>query len=256
MPRKVKCNHAVKCKPLGVGPCKASIDGLKKPRGVTAVCPYCKEKRCALHCGCGRQGLTRAQAKAKLEARSGNTARKRATKQALGRQAQTRVVLPVKEKEEPKVLGAGALWDDALPEVAAAKKSVFVASMLYDNSKLQTKLVAALARGVKVVLLVDKVSLETSKKSAERLKTLKEKGGKVYLASGKSYQEVFGVAGRRGNYHCKTLVVDAAVTYLGSLNLTNNSLVNGELAAKIPGVAFAAAVYKQAWDEAKGFESF
>jgi len=256
MPRKEKCNHAVKCKPLVGGPCKASIDGLKKPRGVKGICPYCIEQRCALHCGCGRQGLTRAQAKAKLEACSVKTARKRATKHALGRQAQTRVVLPVKEKEEAKVLGAGAFWDDALTEVAAAKKSVFVASLVYDNSKLQTKLVAALARGVKVVLLVDKVSLEASKKSGDRLKTLKEKGGKVHLASGKSYQEVFGVAGHRGNYHCKALVVDAAVTYLGSLNFTNNSQVNGELAAKIPGVAFAAAAYKQAWLEAKGVESF
>ena len=40
---------------------------------------------------------------------------------------------------------------------------------------------------------------------------LKEQGAKVYLASGRSYKRVYGVAGHPGSYHAKVLVVDDVV---------------------------------------------
>ena len=40
---------------------------------------------------------------------------------------------------------------------------------------------------------------------------LKEQGAKVYLASGRSYKRVFGVAGHPGGCHAKALVIDDVV---------------------------------------------
>ena len=119
-------------------------------------------------------------------------------------------------------------------------------------------MLAARARGVKVEVLVDRKSLQegTAPRSEERLKALKEKGAKVYLANGKSYKRVFGVEGRPGNYHCKFLVVDGVVSYVGGGNHTNNSLVNGELALRVAGGAVATEVYNQAWAEAQRVEAY
>jgi phosphatidylserine/phosphatidylglycerophosphate/cardiolipin synthase-like enzyme len=156
---------------------------------------------------------------------------------------------------EQTLLGAAAFWDTALEVVAAAKKKVFVASFVYDNSKLQTKLLAALTRGVKVEILVDRVNLSGAggaPKAEQRLKKLKEKGAKVYLASGKPYKQVFGREGRPGVYHVKAVVVDGAVSLTGSSNSTNSSQVNGEMVVKVTGSAEAAAdAYAVAWAEAQ-----
>jgi phosphatidylserine/phosphatidylglycerophosphate/cardiolipin synthase-like enzyme len=172
------------------------------------------------------------------------------------------VVLPLREAQQPtfpvKVLGASAFWASVLEEVAVAKKTVFLGSYLYDNNKLQTKLLAALARGVKVEVLVDKVCLqsEVAPRAKTRLEKLKEAGGKIYLGSGRSYKRVFGIEGRPGAYHAKVVLVDSVVAFVGSPNHTNNSLVNGELALRITGATVAQDVYNQAWAEAQRVEPF
>ena len=92
-------------------------------------------------------------------------------------------MLPLREVQPPelplKVLGGAAFWVSALQEVAAARKSVFVTSLVYDNTELQRKLGKALERKVKVTVLVDRVSLGDKPRSQERLQALKKKGAKV-----------------------------------------------------------------------------
>ena len=65
------------------------------------------------------------------------------------------VVLPLAQSVEEAgplvdVLGATAYWDSVSREVAAAKSTVFLGSFCYDNSRLQTQLLAARGRGVAV----------------------------------------------------------------------------------------------------------
>lgn len=150
-----------------------------------------------------------------------------------------------------QVLGASEFWDNALKEVAATRKTVFLASMLYDNSRLQTQLVAARNRGVEVEILVDRASLQQGGWADKRLGKLKKLGAKVFLASGKPYREVFGVTGLPGTYHVKALCLDGIVAFVGSPNHTNNSLVNGEVAWKARGEVVAAQTYDKAWAEAR-----
>ena len=188
-----------------------------------------------------------------------------ATKVAKAKQDEARnsVALPlVQAREEPRplveVLGATAYWDSALKEVAAAKSTVFVASYCYDNPRLQTQLLTARRRGVKVEVLLDRKAFHSSlaPRAAERVRKLKEKGAKVYLASGRSYRVVFGRDGQPGNYHAKALVVDGLVAFVGSANATDNSCVNGELALKVSGKAVSKEVYDKAWKEALRVEAF
>lgn len=186
-------------------------------------------------------------------------AARRATAAAAAQRTQPPVrsapVLPLRQALQPSLavefLGAADFWDTALKEVAAAKKTVFVASLVYDNSKLQTKLLAVLARGVTVEVLVDRVSLGGAPWAEGRLKKLKENGAKVSLASGKPYQQVFGRKGQPGVYHAKVVVVDRAVALVGSCNSTNSSLVNGEVVVKVTGAEAAAQAYAKAWAEAQ-----
>ena len=156
------------------------------------------------------------------------------------------------------VYGAHEFWESALCAVATAKKTVFCTGLVYDNPKLQAKLLASRARGVSVEVLVDKLSFQegTAKYARRRLETLKDKGARVYLCSGKSYKSVFGVACQPGNYHAKVLVVDGEVAFAGSSNPTANSLVNGEVVLKVAGSATVATkVVKTAWAEAKRVEA-
>ena len=168
----------------------------------------------------------------------------------------------VQGREEPRslveVLGASAFWDSALKEVAAAKSTVFLGSYCYDNSRLQTQLLAARGRGVKVEVLLDRKAFQSrlAPRAVARLDKLKEKGAKVYLASGRSYRVVFGRDGQPGNYHAKVLVVDSLVAFVGSANATNNSCVNGELALKVSGKVVAKDVYDKAWTEALRVETY
>lgn len=264
MPRKTTGNHAAQCKPVGEELCKRSLDGKKKPIRVTRPCPKCGEWRCLLHCGCKRRGVSRRVAKVrtrpavKLKAE----AQVLKLKEAAQVKVKTAVVLPLLQQAQPgpsvTVLGASAFWGSALKEVAAAKTTVFLGSLCYDNSRLQTQLVAALGRGLKVELLLDRATLRSglAPKAVERLDKLKEKGAKVYLGSGKSYKRVFGREGHPGNYHAKVLVVDSVVAFVGSPNMTNNSLVNGEVAVRLGGGAVAKDVYKQAWAEAQRVDSY
>ena len=261
MPRKLKGNHAVQCKPLGGGLCKESRDGKKKPVGVPRACPKCREMRCRMHCGCARRGVSRAVKKEKVP-------QSRATQVVKAKQDEGRssVVLPVVQRleeprsvvEPPEVLGATAFWDSALKEVAAAKSTVFVGSLCYDNSRLQTQLLAARRRGVKVEVLLDKKAFHSSlaPRAVGRVDKLKEKGAKVYLANGRSYKVVFGRDGQPGNYHAKVLVVDSFVAFVGSPNATNNSCVNGEIALKVSGSVVAKDVYDKAWTEAQRVETY
>lgn len=135
---------------------------------------------------------------------------------------------------------------------------MFLGSLLYDNSKLQTKLVAARARGVKVEVLVDRKSLQegVAPKAVERLGKLKEEGAKVFLASCRSHKRVFGVQGRPGVYHAKVVVVVGVVAFVGSADQTNNSLVNGEISLRVSGADAATEVYDQAWVEAQRVEAY
>ena len=169
----------------------------------------------------------------------------------------------MKEETKPtfafEVLGASAFWDAALKEVAVARKTVSLGSLTYDNSRLQAQLLAARGRGVKVELVVDRATLQKGlgcPKAADRLTKLKEKGAKVYLASGRPYKRVFGVTGLPGHYHCKFMCVDGVVTFVGSPNLTNASLVNGEVALKLTSEAVAKEVYDKAWAEAQRVEAY
>ena len=209
--------------------------------------------RCCLHCRCGRSGVSRRRVVLRLAMKA-----RRASKPL-----RSRVVLPLQQVvQQPmfpvKVLGASGFWDNCLEDVAAARKSVFFGSLAFDNSKLLSKLLGALARGVKVEVLVDRASLEqeVAPRQRERLLKLKEKGAKIYVAGGRSYKRVFGTEGRPGNYHAKTMVVDGVTAYVGSPNHTNNSLVNGEVAVRLSGGAVAADVYNQAWAEARRPDSF
>ena len=172
------------------------------------------------------------------------------------------MVLPLKQAPQPelavKFLGALKFWPDVLEVVGSAKKKVFVASMLYDNSLLQTKLLAARARGVTVEVLVDRVKLREKEapQAGERLRKLKQSGAKVYLADGRPYKQVFHRKGCTGVYHAKVVVVDGEVAYNGSSNCTNSSQVNGEVVTKVTGSATAAAeAYAVAWDEAQNVGS-
>lgn len=146
-----------------------------------------------------------------------------------------------------QVLGGSKFWDDALKEAAATRKTVLLASMVYDNSKLQTQRVAALRRGVEVEILVGRASLQQQGWADKRLGKLKKLGAKVYLASGRPYWEVFGVTGLPGTYHTKALCLDGFVAYSGSANHSNNSLVNGEVVWKLRHEAVAAQTYDEAW---------
>ena len=258
MPRKVKRNHAVQCKPVGEARCKESRDGRKKPVGVARPCPKCREVRCRMHCACARRGVSRTVRKQKAARSSG-------TKVVNARQDERSnvVVLPLAQSVEEAgplvdVLGATAYWDSVSREVAAAKSTVFLGSFCYDNSRLQTQLLAARGRGVAVEVLLDKKSFHSSlaPRAVKRVDKLKEKGAKVYLANGKSYKSVFGRDGQPGNYHAKVLVVDGLVAFVGSANATNNSCVNGELALKVTGKVVAKGVYDKAWSEALRVETY
>ena len=258
MPRKKKGNHAVQCKPIGGELCKESRDGKRQPVRVGRKCPKCTEMRCTVHCRCGRRGVSRAMKKAKV-------APSRTVKVAKPKQDErsSRVVLPlVQVREEPRfpveVLGATAFWGSALKEVAAAKSTIFLGSLCYDNCKLQTQLLAALRRAVKVEVILDRALFRSGNapRAAERVAKLKEKGAKIYLASGRSYRAVFGRDGQPGNYHVKALVVDGSVSFVGSPNASNNSCVNGELAYKVSGKAVAKDTYDMAWAEAMRVETY
>ena len=69
------------------------------------------------------------------------------------------------------VYGAHEFWESALCVVATAKKTVFCTGLVYDNPKLQAKLLASRARGVSVEVLVDKLSFQegTAKYAWRRL---------------------------------------------------------------------------------------
>ena len=253
MPRKEKGNHGARCKPLGDATCTAALNRSLTPACVTRPCPKCGERRCQEHCGCRRRGESRKVVKTP----KAKAAARRATAAAAAQRTQPPVrsapVLPLRQALQPSLafLGAADFWDTALKEVAAAKKTVFVASLVYDNSKLQTKLLAVLARGVTVEVLVDRVSLGGAPWAEGRLKKLKKEGAKVSLASGKTYEEVFGRKGQPGVYHAKVVVVDRAVALVGSCNSTNSSLVNGEVVVKVTGAEAAAQAYAMAWAEAQ-----
>ena len=258
MPLKKKGNHAVQCKPVGGELCKESRDAKKQPVRVARKCSKCGDMRCRVHCRCARRGVSRAMKKAKVEP-------SRTVKVAKPKQDErsSRVVLPlVQVREEPRypveVLGATTFWGNALKEVAAARSTVFLGSLCYDNSKLQTQLLAALGRAVKVEVLLDRALFRSglAPRAAERVAKLKEKGAKVYLASGRTYRAVFGRDGQPGNYHVKALVVDGFVAFVGSPNATNNSCVNGELAFKVSGKAVAKDTYDTAWAEAMRVETY
>ena len=111
---------------------------------------------------------------------------------------------------------------------------------------------------MKVEVLLDKKAFHSSlaPRAVGRVDKLKEKGAKVYLASGRSYRVVFGRDGQPGNYHAKVLVVDSLVAFVGSANATNNSCVNGELALKVSGKVVAKDVYDKAWTEALRVETY
>ena len=208
-----------------------------------------------MHCHCRRSGVSRKVVKKKKAKAVARRAKAAADTQRPQPPVRSAPVLPLRQAPQPSLavefFGAADFWNTALKEVAAARTTVFVASLVYDNSKLQTKLLAVLARGVKVEVLVDRVSLAGAPKAEERLKKLKEKGAKVSLASGKPYQQVFGRAGHTGVYHAKVVVVDRAVTFLGSCNSTNSSLVNGEVVVKVTGAEQAVQAYAKALEEAK-----
>ena len=165
------------------------------------------------------------------------------------------MVLPLRQEVHSaapvQVLGSSKFWDDALKEVAAARKTVFLASMVYDNTRLQTQLVAARSRGVEVEILVDRASLQQGSWADKRLGKLKKLGATVFLASGRPYREVFGVTGLLGTYHTKALCLDGVVAFLGSANHSNNSLVNAEVVWKVRHEAVAAQTYREAWAEAR-----
>ena len=109
---------------------------------------------------------------------------------------------------------------------------------------------------MKVNLLVDKRQLKqgAAPRSHERLKTLKTKGAKVSLCSGKSYRRVFGKDGRPGIYHCKGVVVDGVTSYVGWGNLTDCSEVNGEMWTRITGAQVAKDTEAMIWSEANWVE--
>ena len=100
MPRAKKSNHAVECKPLRGGPCKRSRDGRKKPIRVSKPCPKCEEMRCAVHCDCGRKGVSRKVAKA--ERRPGHATRQgRAQQQQRQQQQQQLQQQQQQQKQQP-----------------------------------------------------------------------------------------------------------------------------------------------------------
>ena len=254
MPRKEATNHGARCKPLGGAACDNALNGSGKPAHVCRACPVCAEKgRCSAHCKCGRNGLSRSKAKKKATKAKAAAPQRRPQPPVRGS-----VVLPVRAAvPEPvgvEVFRGLSWWDSALTEVAAAKKKVSLFSLLHDNTRMQTKLLAARARGVAVEVVVDRVSLErkVAPKAGGRLQKLKEAGAKVHLASGKPYEKVFGRKGFPGDYHAKVLVVDGAVSYCGGANSTNQSLVNGEVVLKVTGAKTAGELYQAAWAEAEG----
>jgi len=202
----------------------------------------------------GRPGHATSQRHAQAEQQQQRQQQQR-QRQPQQQQATLGVVLPLRQEVHSaapvQVLGGSKFWDDALKEVAATRKTAFVASMVYDNSRLQTQLVAARRRGVEVEILVDRVFLQQGSWADKRLGILKKLGAKVFLASGKPYREVFGVTGLPGTYHAKALCLDGFVSYLGSANHSNNSQVNGEVIWKVRHEVVAAQTYDEAWSEAR-----
>ena len=182
MPRKKRCNHGATCTPV-TGKCRKSRANPGSPVVVSRPCRGCGEERCFDHCGCGRTGVPRTAAKAKAQPRRTANTTATTVRSQQPQQPPQPVVLPVREAQPPRlplqVLRGAAFWLNALQEVAAARKSVFVTSLVYDNAELQKKLLKALERQVKVTVLVDRVSLGDKPRSQERLKALKKKGAKV-----------------------------------------------------------------------------
>lgn len=165
-------------------------------------------------------------------------------------------MLPIVQAPAPplqfRILGATDLWRHALADVRSAKTSITLASMVYDNPKLQKALLAARAKGVAVKLLVDKMKLKarSAPMSHGRLKVLKKHDVKIWLCTGKPYKATFGVAGHPGVYHCKGIVVDGAISYIGGGNLTDGSEVNGELWVRAIGAEAARGTEATIWSEA------
>jgi len=113
--------------------------------------------------------------------------------------------------------------------------------MAYDDPGLQQAFLSRLrARSAfELDLVVDEqyTSEGTSRHMRPRLAELARAGAHVWLASGHDHTQIFGAGGRgmRGVLHAKAVVLDRSVMYMGSANLTRNSLANRELVIRARG---------------------
>ena len=120
-------------------------------------------------------------------------------------------------------------WQCILDELREATR-VFVATYVIDHAGLCAMLERRLSGRSEFHLevLIDKESLEsrTSVHQRPRLDALRQAGAEVYLCRGHV---------PRGSLHMKMLVLDRRVAFVGSANLTQKSLSNGELTLRVRG---------------------
>jgi hypothetical protein len=173
--------------------------GQPKRRGGNGKCKRCKEKRCADHCKCAREGkLTGRKKGRRPKSRTGSLSSSSTTSTSRPTVARPTVQKAVVASEEPKIFGpAEDQW------VAAACRDLKKASQaallvfLYDNPDLHRCLLEQLksGRGFKLEVVVDgrQHGLRTCPFQESRLGKLKEAGAEVYTSSSDCPGLLFGL---------------------------------------------------------------
>ena len=134
-----------------------------------------------------------------------------------------------------------ASWHAELLQEVRGASEVLACTMAYDDPSLQQVFLSRLRNrnAFELDLLVDNqyASEGTSRHMRPRLAELARAGAHVWLASGHDHTQIFGTGGRgmRGALHAKAVVLDRSVMYMGSANLTRNSLTNRELVIRTRG---------------------
>ena len=195
---------------------------------IRGPCAKCRERRCRTHCRCGRN----ATAKGREAARPVKRARVAgAVAPQIPAPSAVSATAPV---GRPSSLAVEALdvadwWQCILDELREATR-VFVATYVIDHAGLCAMLERRLSGRSEFHLevLIDQESLEsrTSVHQRPRLDALRQAGAEVYLCRGHV---------PRGSLHMKMLVLDRRVAFVGSANLTQKSLSNGELTLRVRG---------------------
>lgn len=135
-------------------------------------------------------------------------------------------------------------------DLNSAKKFIFLETYIYDNDEIGKKILDILIKkakqGVKIKLLLDAWGGNAKKPFFEKLIKY---GGEVRFFREIRYLIRF-ISKNNERNHRKLLIIDNKITYLGSMNMTVNSINYRELVVKINGditKALAKSFY-QSWE--------